>query len=51
MLALPEDALRWERATEELPPGHALGPPVILFRKLEALELFSDGGGDQNATM
>jgi len=34
--------LPWDEATRELPPGHVLGEPVILFKKLEAAELFGD---------
>jgi methionyl-tRNA synthetase len=36
MLALTERPLPWKSATEELAAGHALGEPVILFRKLDA---------------
>lgn len=32
-------ALPWSGATEELAPGHALGEPAILYRKIEADEL------------
>ena len=39
MLALGEGRLRWHDATTELPAGHVLGEPAILFRKLEAEEL------------
>jgi methionyl-tRNA synthetase len=38
MLALPEDGLRWQAAIEELSAGHALGNPVILYEKLEAVD-------------
>lgn len=34
--------LPWSRVTEELPGGHALGEPAILFKKLEAGELFGE---------
>lgn len=34
MLSLDERDLAWSRATDELPPGHTLGPAEILFRKL-----------------
>jgi methionyl-tRNA synthetase len=43
MLRLDESALRWAQATQELPEGHALGEPVILFKKLDAAELFGTG--------
>ena len=33
-LALDESALAWDKACEELPAGHALGPAEVLFRKL-----------------
>ncbi|HVJ80740.1 MAG TPA: methionine--tRNA ligase, partial [Planctomycetia bacterium] len=33
-LALDESALAWDKACEELPSGHALGPAEVLFRKL-----------------
>ncbi len=33
-------ALPWNEATAELPEGHALGEPAILFKKLDAAELF-----------
>jgi methionyl-tRNA synthetase len=39
MLNLPVDALAWLSATEELPPGHALAEPQILFKKLDAPNL------------
>ncbi|MBP7937312.1 MAG: methionine--tRNA ligase [Phycisphaerae bacterium] len=34
--------LPWSTATEELPTGHPLAEPVILFKKLDALELFGE---------
>lgn len=34
MLSLDEAALAWATATEQLPEGHPLGEPVMLFRKL-----------------
>lgn len=34
MLTLDETALLWSRAAVELPAGHPLGEPVMLFRKL-----------------
>jgi len=37
MLKLDAD-LSWDTATQELPAGHVLGEPVILFKKLEAAE-------------
>jgi methionyl-tRNA synthetase len=40
MLRLPEEALPWDETTAELPAGHELGEPVILFKKLDAAELF-----------
>ena len=42
MLRLGEAPLPWSAATEELPAGHALGEPQILFRKLDAAELFPE---------
>jgi methionyl-tRNA synthetase len=41
MLRLDGEPLSWAEATTELPEGHALGQPEILFRKLDAAELFS----------
>jgi methionyl-tRNA synthetase len=38
-LGCDESSLQWSRAAEELPAGHALGEPEILFRKIEAAEL------------
>jgi len=40
-LALPPIA--WDEATVELPAGHALGEPVILFQKLDPGQIFADG--------
>jgi methionyl-tRNA synthetase len=40
MLRTENEALPWREVTEELPADHALGEPVILFRKLDAAELF-----------
>ena len=40
MLGLPEEALRWDAATERLPAGHPLAEPEVLFRKIEADEVF-----------
>ena len=42
MLRLDQAALRWASATEELPTGHALAPARILFKKLDAAELFDE---------
>jgi methionyl-tRNA synthetase len=39
MLGLDDDRLSWDEATTELPAGHALGEPQILFRKLETADL------------
>ncbi len=36
-------ALPWDLATQELPAGHTLNEPVILFKKLDPAELFTDG--------
>ena len=35
MLHLDSKRLPWQEATSELPAGHPLGEPVILFRKIE----------------
>ena len=40
MLNLADEGLRWQAASSELPPGHTLNDPVILFEKLDAVELF-----------
>jgi methionyl-tRNA synthetase len=42
MLRLDQTALKWASATEELPAGHALAPARILFKKLDAAELFDE---------
>ncbi|MGQ9652299.1 MAG: methionine--tRNA ligase [Phycisphaerae bacterium] len=42
MLNLDDAALAWDQATVELPPGHALGQPEILFRKLDPKVVFAD---------
>jgi hypothetical protein len=34
----------WSGPTQELPAGHALGEPVILYKKLDAAELFGERG-------
>jgi methionyl-tRNA synthetase len=47
MLRLGEDALGWDRATQELPAGHRLGEPKILYRKLELAELTPDAAPGQ----
>jgi len=39
MLRLPDRPLVWSDATSEIPAGHELGEPVILYRKLDAAEL------------
>ncbi len=44
MLNLDEQAaFAWGRASEPLPAGHALGTPEVLFKKLEAKEIFAAG--------
>lgn len=35
------NSLAWDEATKELPAGHPLGEPVILFKKLDPAELFN----------
>ena len=42
MLNLSGDWRQWSSATDELPPGHALGAPEILIKKLDAKELFGE---------
>ena len=42
MLGLGDEALRWDEATRELEAGHPLGKPEVLFRKLDAAELFPE---------
>ena len=37
ILRLEESALQWENAADELPPGHTLGPPEYLVKKIEAM--------------
>ncbi|HOW71591.1 MAG TPA: methionine--tRNA ligase [Phycisphaerae bacterium] len=37
-----QEVLPWSTATEELPAGHPLAEPVILFKKLDAVELFGE---------
>jgi methionyl-tRNA synthetase len=41
MLRLDADALRWDRALDELPAVHALGPAEILFKKLDPDEVLA----------
>jgi methionyl-tRNA synthetase len=40
MLGIDGEPLPWEECATELPAGHPLGEPVILYRKLDAAELF-----------
>ncbi len=40
MLALEPAELTWQSATAEIEAGRQLGEPTILFRKLDAAELF-----------
>lgn len=41
MLNLDEAAaFAWDKVTEPLPSGHVLGAPEVLFKKLEAAEIF-----------
>ncbi len=42
MLGLGEGEPLWDEATRELPPGHRLGEPQILFKKLDLAELFPE---------
>ena len=39
------DDLPWAGTADELPGGHALGEPRILFQKLDAVELFEEPSG------
>jgi methionyl-tRNA synthetase len=39
MLQLLDRSLPWNDATSEIPAGHVLGEPTILYRKLDAAEL------------
>lgn len=41
ILKLDADWRSWNSATAELPPGHVLGEPVILVRKLDPEEVFT----------
>jgi methionyl-tRNA synthetase len=42
MLGIEAEELAWDRTANELPAGHRLGEPQILFKKLDAAELFSE---------
>ena len=43
MLNLDEAAaFPWSQAAEQLPAGHTLGTPEVLFKKLEAKEIFAE---------
>ncbi len=42
MLQLDDEALAWDRATDELPAGAALGPAELLFKKLDPETVFTD---------
>ena len=42
MLQLHGEALTWDRATEDLPPGAALGKAELLFKKLDPDQVFAD---------
>ncbi|MCL2330570.1 MAG: methionine--tRNA ligase [Phycisphaerae bacterium] len=37
-----DSSLRWDDATVELPAGHVLGEPAILFAKLDPVQLFGE---------
>lgn len=41
MLGLDSSSFRWGDADVPLPPGHALGEPQVLFRKLDLDQLFT----------
>ncbi len=41
-LNIDRSALAWDQAKVELPAGHPLGKPEVLFQKLDAAELFED---------
>ena len=43
------ELLPWDGATVEVDAGQALGEPVILFKKLDAAELFGDNGTEQKS--
>jgi len=38
----PGDILPWTEAASELPAGYGLGEPIILFKKLDAAEVFGN---------
>ena len=42
MLQLDDKSLSWQEATQELPAGKAISQPEILFKKLDAAELFGE---------
>lgn len=44
MLILEGEGLPWGQVGNELPAGHQLGEPVILFKKLDADTLFGEEG-------
>lgn len=39
-------SIPWSEATVEVPAGHVLGEPVILFQKLDPKQLFGDAAGN-----
>lgn len=41
-LNIDRSELAWDQAKVELPAGHPLGKPEVLFQKLDAAELFED---------
>jgi len=45
MLGLDDASFPWAGATLELAAGHRLGEPAILFKKLDAAELFPEPAG------
>lgn len=44
MLGIEAEVLPWSAARDEIEAGRRLGEPQILFRKLDAAEVFADGG-------
>ncbi len=38
-------AFAWANAADQLPAGHELGTPEVLFKKLEAKEIFGEQNG------
>ena len=46
MLGLDDASFPWAGATVELAAGHRLGEPAILFKKLDAAELFPEPTGE-----